>query len=141
MANDTIVLSPELNNWGRREHLAIVTPIPVGSMLNYGAQGVALAGAGAKTNMIATENIANATGIVYTYAVDENVFFQSLPRGAVVKVQADPLSYTGGEQLEVNAQGQVTIYDDQGDAEIIAVIPPFGGGLPDSDGFIIVELL
>ena len=97
MAKDTIILSPEYNNTGRREAKADGQVIICGTFVKVTANGFASADAGSSNNTtIATENIAVASDIYYEYGDGDLVFAQAVPSGCLVQIRAVADTYTHG---------------------------------------------
>jgi hypothetical protein len=145
MANDNIIQSPEYNNCGRREGLAVGATILTGTFCKYVSGGVSnsdaspLLGAGGLVpKMIATSNIANASDIEYVYGIGENVFLQSVPSGCLVNAKAVAATYLAGALLAVTAAGTVQA---AGTEEPFATVPSFGGAVVSAGGSLIIELL
>lgn len=139
MASDSVVLSPEYVNFGRREAPADAA-ITTGTFVMYTATGVASATAAAGARMVAVENISTAQELGYEYQTGENVFFQSLPAGCLLQMQAVDGTYAVGDGLEVGADGKLTAL---AAGTAVAVIPYLAQGatLSGGKGSLIVELL
>ena len=138
MAKDSVVLSPEYVNFGRREAPADAA-ITTGTFVVYTATGVDVATAATGARMVAVENIATAQELDYVYAQDENVFCQSLPSGCLLQMQAADGTYAVGDVLEIGAAGKVTAL---AAGVPVAVIPYMAQGATISGGgSLIVELL
>ena len=137
MARDTVVLSPECVNIGRREDLAVAA-ILTGTFVEYAAGGLTNATAAVASHMIAVENVATAQELDYTYAIGETVFAQSLPRGTLVNAKAVDGTYNAGDKLEVGAAGELAIL---AAGVAVAVVPSFGGEVITGTGSLLVELI
>jgi hypothetical protein len=138
MASDSVVLSPECINTGRREAPAD-TAIDTGSFCMYTATGVATATAASASAMLAVENASTKEELDYVYQIGENVFLQTLPRGTLCQVAATGATYAVGDILEIGANGWVVAVS----AGVpVAVIPYLSqGSTPVDGGSLIVELL
>lgn len=142
MAKDTVVLSPEYVNVGRREALSVSGTIQTGTVCKYVAGGVdnavALDNTAPLLRLIAVENIATAQDLIYSYATGENVFLRSLPGGCLVNVKAAAATYNPGDVLEVGDGGVV-----QGITTGVpfAVVPSFGGEVIATGNSLMVELI
>lgn len=144
MANDCVVLSPEYNNLGRREAFGL-TAISTATLVIYSnatIQGIAAVPAGTKPplNLVVVENMATAQSLDYIYVLEENIFFQSLPKGAVVNLKAVDGTYNPADEVEIGADGNITPLVA---GEAVGVIPLFGGAVVGGGAgyaFIAVEL-
>jgi hypothetical protein len=107
MANDTIVLSPELPGV-KREALADAAITP-GHLVEITATGVAVQSGAAATGGVlkafATENISIAGGVADAYAVGENCFFHLVQSGCVVNARVADGTYAVGDLLEATGNG------------------------------------
>ena len=126
MARDTVILSPEYVSCGKGEALASVGAIPVGTFIAINGADVtrAVAAVAVTPRMVATENVANASGLDYSYAIAENCHFRYLPSGVRVNMKADAATYTAGQELEVGVSGLLAA---QAAGVTVAVVPPDGG--------------
>ena len=138
MARDTIILSPEYNNTGRREALCVGAAILTGTFCQYVAGGVSVATAATASHLIAVENIATAQGLAYEYAVGEGVFLQAVPAGCLVNAKAVDATYNAGDQLEIGAAGELTAL---AAGVAVAVVPSFSGEVITGTASLLVELL
>ncbi len=144
MARNAVVLSPELNNVGRREGFGL-TAISTATLVVYSnatIQGIAAVPVGTKPplNLVVTENIATAQTMDYVYLLDENIFFQSLPKGAVVNLKALDGTYNPADEVEIAADGNI---QPLAAGVAVGVIPLFGGAVVGGGAgydFIEVEL-
>ncbi len=138
MAKDSVVLSPEYVNNGRREAPADGT-INTGVFARYTPTGVTVAPAAGGANMVTGENIATAQELDYVYSAGENVFLQSLPSGCLCQLKAVDGTYAVGDVLEIGANGMVAAFSA---GVAVAVIPYLAQGATISGGgSLIVELL
>jgi len=138
MAKDSVVLSPECINIGRREAPADAA-IETGSFCMYTATGVDVATAATASAMLAVENAATKNELDYVYSIGENVFLQTLPRGTLCQVAAVGATYAVGDILEIGASGRVVAVS----AGVpVAVVPYLSQGSTPADGeSLVVELL
>ena len=139
MANDTVILSPEFaGDCGRREALATVTSIQTGAFVAYASGGFVIAVAALAANMIATENVAAAEDLDYTYAIGENVFAAALPGGTLVNVKAAAATYVAGDEVEIGSAGNVVA---QTAGVTVGVVPSFAGKTVGAGESLIIQLV
>ena len=141
MGRNTVILSPEHNNVGRREGVANGDVI-TGTVCFYdggliGAQ-VEVNNTAPMLKLIAVDNVSTAQGLDYIYGAGENVFLQSLPAGTLCNLKAHAGTYNGGDMLEVGAQGGLQAVTT---GIPFAVVPSFSGETITGLSSLMVELL
>ena len=140
MARDTIVLSPEYVGHGKGEALVATATVDAGQFVAISSGNVvgATAAVAVSPRMVAVENVSNASGIVYTYAIGENCHFRYLPSGVRVNMLADAATYNAGDELEVGVSGLLAA---QSAGVTVAVVPPDGGEVISAGGFLMAILV
>mgnify|MGYP001024937924 CR=1 FL=1 len=137
MARDTVILSPEYVNTGRREALALGV-IPTGVFVSATEGGFLTTTAAAARQYISKENISTAQGLDYEYQINETLFAAALPAGCRVNVKAVDGTYNPGTLLEIGAGGLVTSFSA---GAVVGVVPADGGEVISGGGSLMVDLL